>query len=283
MSKEIYNTPRSLNTGSNASSAALSRRSATPLTFLVAEDDEFTAQLIERLVVGQGHHTQIVKSGDETLRMAVDGVADLVLLDIHLPVLDGFQIARRLREHERFNGGHLPLIALTASSTKEDREQCLAAGMDDFVTKPIQVADLWNAVRRAIGLFSRLGPCNSDLIDVPVLLAASGNREENLKEMCRQFLAGLPGYLSDVDEAYRKQDAAQLRRSAHKLCGMISACSTRASGIASEIEDLATRGKLVEIRPLMEQLNETCRELLEKVSRLSIATLRGEGAAAEAS
>ena len=67
-----------------------------------------------------------------------------------MPELDGFQVVRAVRERERTAGGHLPIIALTARSRKEDREQCLAAGMDDFLAKPIQAADLWAAIDRVV-------------------------------------------------------------------------------------------------------------------------------------
>jgi len=68
-----------------------------------------------------------------------------------MPELDGFQVAQAVRERERTTGGHLPIIALTARSRKEDRERCLAAGMDDFLAKPIQAAELWAATERVTG------------------------------------------------------------------------------------------------------------------------------------
>src|SRR5262245_23926853 len=71
---------------------------------------------------------------------------DLLLLDVHMPDLDGFEVAQAVRECERTTGGHLPIIALTARSWKEDRERCLAVGMDDFLAKPIEAADLWAAM-----------------------------------------------------------------------------------------------------------------------------------------
>jgi PAS domain S-box-containing protein len=119
-----------------------------PLHILVAEDNEFNAQLLEQLLMRSGHKVRLASNGRESLTLLEERAFDLLLLDIHMPELDGFQVVRAVRQHERTAGGHLPVIALTARSRKEDRQRCLAAGMDDFLTKPIQAADLWGAIGR---------------------------------------------------------------------------------------------------------------------------------------
>ena len=108
------------------------------LHILVAEDNEFSAQLLEQLLARRGHRVRLASNGREALALADRGGFDLLLLDVHMPELDGFQVVRAIRERERTAGGHLPVIALTARSRKEDRERCLAAGMDDFLTKPFR-------------------------------------------------------------------------------------------------------------------------------------------------
>jgi len=72
----------------------------------------------------------------------------VILLDLHMPGLNGFEVVKAIRDRERSTGGHVPVIALTARTRKEDRERCFAAGMDDFLAKPIRSADLWEAVDR---------------------------------------------------------------------------------------------------------------------------------------
>ena len=116
----------------------------------MAEDNEFNAQLLEQLLVRRGHRVRLANNGREALALAEEGVFDLLLLDVHMPELDGFQVVRAIRERERSAGGHLPVIALTARSRKEDRERCLAAGMDDFLTKPIGPAELFAAIDRVL-------------------------------------------------------------------------------------------------------------------------------------
>ena len=88
--------------------------SSRPLRILVAEDNEFNAELLNQLLARRGHHVQIAQNGRETLTAVQGEPFDLLLLDVHMPEMDGFQVAKVLREHERESGGHLPVIALTA-------------------------------------------------------------------------------------------------------------------------------------------------------------------------
>src|SRR5262249_3442312 len=104
------------------------------LHVLGAEDDEFSARFMEQGLARAGHRVRLTTDGREALRLTEKGIFDLLLLDIHMPELDGFGVVGAIRERERAAGGHLPVIALTARSRKEDRERCLAAGMNAFVT-----------------------------------------------------------------------------------------------------------------------------------------------------
>ena len=171
-----------------------------------------------------------------------------------MPELDGFQVVQAVRERERTAGGHLPVIALTARSRKEDRERCLAAGMDDFLAKPIQAADLWAAIDRVVGARPPADRPGPGLLDPRVLLAACGGDAAILEKICQAFRARLPDHLTAVQDALRERDAPRLREAAHKLCGMVAAFSTVAGGVASDLEDHAARGQLEEARPLVEQL-----------------------------
>jgi CheY-like chemotaxis protein/HPt (histidine-containing phosphotransfer) domain-containing protein len=253
------------------------------LSILVAEDNEFNAQLLEQLLGRRGHRVRLAGNGRAALRLAGEEAFDLLLLDVHMPELDGFQVVGAIRERERAAGGHLPIIALTARSRKEDRERCLAAGMDDFLSKPIQAADLWAAIdrvlRRAEGktqgpVPSSLLPPPSSVLDPPVLLAACGGDAVILEKICQTFRDRLPDHLGAVRDALRERDAARLREAAHKLAGMVSAFSTAAGGVASELEDQAEQGRLDEARALLGQLEGMSEELLRLTGGLSLETLR---------
>jgi PAS domain S-box-containing protein len=250
---------------------------ARPLRILVAEDNEFNAQLLEQLLGRAGHSVRLASNGREALRLADEGHFDLLLLDVHMPELDGFQVVRALRERERTSGSRLPVIALTARSRKEDRERCLAAGMDDFLAKPIQAADLWAAMDRVVHARPAAGRPGSSLLDPRVLLAACGGDGAILQKLCQTFRARLPHHLKAVQDALRSRDAPRLRETAHKLSGMVATFSTAAGGMASELEDLAAEGRLEEARPLVGQLESMADELTQLSSGLSLDALRDPG------
>ena len=113
---------------------------------LVAEDNEFNVMLTRELLLGRGHEVYVVRSGVAVLAELERAHYDVLLLDLHMPEMDGFEVIRHVRADEQLRGGHLPVIALTARARPADRERCLAAGMDDFLAKPINSAALWGAV-----------------------------------------------------------------------------------------------------------------------------------------
>ena len=168
----------------------------------------------------------------------------------------------------------MPVIALTARSREEDRQRCLAAGMDDFLAKPIQAASLWAAIERAAGARPAGGAPGPALLDAGVLLAACGGDAAILDSICRTLRARLPDHLRAVQDALRDGHAPRLREAAHKLCGMVTAFSTVAGGVASELEDHAAQGQLEEARPLVGQLETMAQELMRVVGGLSLETLR---------
>jgi CheY-like chemotaxis protein len=211
---------------------------------------------------------------------------DLLLLDLQMPELDGFQVVRAIREQERATGGHLPVIALTARSRNEDRERCLAAGMDDYLAKPIRAAELFATIERVVSSRSAPQPIRpaagdgTGLLDPVVLLAVCGDEAEGLGQMCDGLRSSLPGRLAEVGEALRAGDAPRLRVAAHKLCGLLSAFSTVAGAVASDLEDQAAGGRLEECGRLVGQLEAMARELIERVDGLSIEALRDQAGAA---
>jgi CheY-like chemotaxis protein/HPt (histidine-containing phosphotransfer) domain-containing protein len=245
-----------------------------PLRILVAEDNELNAQLLKQLLVRRGHGVRLAGDGREALSLVEEGGFDLMLLDVHMPELDGFQVVQAVRDRERTAGGHLPVIALTARSRAEDRQRCLAAGMDDFLAKPIHAANLWAAIDRAARASPAGGVPGLALVAPRVLLAACGGDAAILDSICRTLRARLPDHMRAVQDALRDEDAQRLREAAHKLCGMTTAFSTVAGGVASELEDHAAQGQFEEARPLVRQLETMAQELMRVVGGLSLETLR---------
>ena len=252
----------------------------TPLRILVAEDSELNSRHIERLLTGRGHLVRVVADGRAALDLAGVEAFDLLLLDIHMPGLDGLQVVRAIRGRERAAGGHLPVIALTASARKEDRDRSIAAGMDDFLPKPVRHAELLAAIDRVIASHGtcRAAPPDAkdhpDLLDPAVLMAACGDDEACLRELCRDFGTYAPGRMAEVRRAFEAGDAPALREAAHRLCGLLSAFSTVARDAAADLEDDAARGRIDQARPLVDRLEAMAHELGRQVEELSIDRLR---------
>jgi CheY-like chemotaxis protein/HPt (histidine-containing phosphotransfer) domain-containing protein len=251
-----------------------------PLHILVAEDNELNVQLLELLLVRRGHRVRVASNGREALALAEEGSFDLLLLDVHMPELDGFDVVARIRDRERAAGGHLPVIALTARSRQEDRERCLAAGMDDFLPKPVQAADLWAALDRALA--GRRPAGRAGLLGPAVLLASCGGDEVILKKLAQAFQARLPEHVAAIRGALRDGNAPHLREAAHKLCGMVSAFSPVVAAVASDLEDQAEAGRLEECRPLVERLEALAGELVKQADGLSVQALRQQAEVAGA-
>ncbi|HEV3120049.1 MAG TPA: PAS domain S-box protein [Gemmataceae bacterium] len=304
--------------GMKADPSLIPHPSSLPLRILIAEDNEFNSQLLEQLLVRRGHRVQVVNNGREALALlgmtgqkseisdqkseiggqkleinedqALSSLTsdlrpltsdfDLLLLDVHMPELDGFQVIQAIRDRERSAGGHLPVIALTARSRQEDRERCLAAGMDDFLSKPIHAADLWAAIDRVAGGRKPADAGGRLLLDARVLLAACGGDTVILDNICRAFRARLPDQLTAVREALRDEDRPRLREAAHKLCGMVAAFSSVAGAAASQLEDYAAQDQLEEAQPLVGQLETMGQDLMRLVGEVSLDALRDQARAA---
>jgi signal transduction histidine kinase/DNA-binding response OmpR family regulator len=136
--------------GQRARAAPVAGPAKRALKILVAEDSEFSAQFMTQLLTQHHHLVVLATNGREAQTLAAQTEFDLLLLDLHMPELDGVEVAKAIRQREQTTGGHLPIVALTARSRKEDRERCLAAGMDDFLTKPVGAGELLEAIHRLV-------------------------------------------------------------------------------------------------------------------------------------
>ncbi|HEY0252231.1 MAG TPA: response regulator, partial [Kofleriaceae bacterium] len=246
-------------------SAEVADETILPLRVLVAEDNSFNARLLHQLLASRGHAVRIASDGREALRLALTGGFELLLLDLHMPELDGFGVIAALREAERATGKHLQVIALTARSRAEDRQRCLDAGMDDFLAKPIQAAALWAAIEAR-----RPAP---ELISAQVLLAACGGDPGILDDIRAGLLERLPADLTAIAAALAAGNTGQLREVAHGVAGMVSAFSTQTAKIASELEDTAAARDLERAAVIAGELRTLASELVREVPRVTIDSL----------
>ena len=180
-----------------ATASPASRASPRSLHVLLADDDEFSREVVRHLLVSAGHTVHVVGNGRQALEALQSSQRfDVMLLDVQMPELDGFQVVEAIRETERGTARHLPVIALTALDGQGDREQCIDAGMDDYLSKPIRMTALDGALERVTA--ARIGPggspsradqmpptpdANSQLLDPATILASCGGDEVLLREM----------------------------------------------------------------------------------------------------
>ena len=115
---------------------------------LLAEDEPISRILIETLLEQAGMSVHVVENGRQAADKAFNGGYQVILMDVQMPVMDGLEATREIREHERRFGGHTPVIALTAHAMHGDRERCLQAGMDDYLTKPLSKNELFDVLTR---------------------------------------------------------------------------------------------------------------------------------------
>jgi CheY-like chemotaxis protein len=227
------------------------------LRILLAEDNPVNQKLAVALLRKQGHTVQVAGNGREALRaLGLDGGPapaepfDVVLMDVQMPEMDGFQATALIRERERDTGRHLPVIAMTAYAMKGDRERCLAAGMDGYVAKPVQPAELVRALSglrtgtAVSGAVLAAGPAD-ELIDRAAALERVGGDKQLLAELAKLFRREWPGWLTEIRAAVAAGDAARLRLFAHTLRGSAANFGARAACAAAQrLETLAQTGNL---------------------------------------
>jgi len=231
------------------------------LRILLAEDHEVNQVLARRLLERRGHEVTVVDDGRKALDALRGGGFDLALLDVQMPELDGLSVVARLREEERGTGRRLPVLALTAFSMKGDRERCLAAGMDGYLSKPIRAAELYAAVDRLATPPAPSPPAADSLLDPATIRAACGGDQELLDEITGVFRKKAPALLAAVRDAVARRDPAALARAAHACRGVVATFSGAAAATARALEQLGRSGSL-------EGADAACAELAEQFARL---------------
>ena len=199
---------------------------------LVAEDNLTNQKVITRMMERMGYVIQLVDNGNAVLQQLSQADFDLVLMDIQMPGIDGFEVTRRIRQGaEGVRDPRVPIVALTAHALKSDREQCLAVGMDDYLAKPVQPRELAAVLDRWLdGRTPPPRPESAPAVSVPAAGSGltdraalrdmiAGGSEEILNEILVTFFADAESGIARIEEACEKQDAALLRREAHTLKG----------------------------------------------------------------
>jgi PAS domain S-box-containing protein len=213
-----------------------------PMRVLVAEDNSVNQKLIQRLLQKRGHSVVLAEDGRDALQSLEREKFDLVLMDVQMPEVGGFEVTAEVRRREKATGVHLPIVAMTAHAMKGDRERCLSAGMDAYVSKPIHADELLQVVER-YGKAQQ--PHTKGAFDWEHALANVAGDEDLLRELVGLFLATCPQWISSIQEALAKRDATTAHRLSHTLKG--SAAQLGAVGLraaALRVEELAAEANL---------------------------------------
>jgi two-component system sensor histidine kinase/response regulator len=224
------------------------------LRVLVAEDNELNVALLRALLDRRGHRARFARDGITALQLALEGELDVLLLDLHMPELDGFEVVRAIRAHERRTGTHLRVIALTARSSAADRERCLAAGMDDFLPKPIEADALWAAIDRLVA--------EPAVVDAHAILRATRGEPAIVDKLRAVLHRTLPDQVAQVRAALDRGDLPALRGAAHQLLGTVGPFSTITAEAAAALEDAALREDRAQCPTLADRLASLCDALL---------------------
>lgn len=228
------------------------RKSANPSHILVAEDSAVNQVLIRRLLEKWGHTTVLAEDGLKALSLFDNERFDIALMDLQMPEMNGFEVTAAIREREKNALTRIPIIALTAHALKGDRERCIDAGMDDYISKPIDSEKLFDALETVAGQRERdFGTDGTGVkaLDLDGLLRNVDGDAEMVLTLARIFEDSSLGQMQQIADALARGDAEALARGAHSVKGAVANFGARAAvdaavrleGIAKS-EDLSLAG-----------------------------------------
>jgi len=214
-----------------------------PLNILLAEDSLINQRVAIGFLERWGHHVTVVENGQKAIEAVAHQSYDLVLMDLQMPDVGGCEAAQQIRQLEQHTGkARVPIVAMTAEAMKGDRERCLAAGMDDYLAKPIGSDELYRIIknifaaggpdvpaetadRRSVDLAAQNNSDghqtnNQQLIDWPYLTRMLGHDRSLIRDSIAILRAQCPELLEEIRQAIEAGDAAELHRAAHSLKGL---------------------------------------------------------------
>jgi CheY-like chemotaxis protein len=258
------------------------------LRILLVEDNQVNRNLVTRLLGKQGHNVVVARNGREAVaavQHGPGGVFDLILMDVQMPDMDGFETTAAIRARELLTGGRVPIVAVTAYAMTGDRERCLAAGMDGYLSKPIRVKELLDLLREYEALPVQTSEVShpreqeecrdvgddGEHVDRRALLERLGGDSQLLSELIEIYLSESPSLLAAAQRALQEKNGQDLARAAHTIKGSAGNFIARATlETAERLEAFAEQGDFARAQEAMSALERE----MERLDRALIA-LRG--------
>ena len=249
---------------------------------LLVEDNAVNQLVALRILERQGHAVTIAGDGKKALAALKKDSYDLVLMDIQMPEMNGWGATRAIRESEKSTRAHIPIAAMTAHAMKGDRERCIAAGMDDYLTKPIHIPELLALVdkigsRKAVAERLPPVPATEPAIDLATVLGRLDGDRGLFDEMAQLFREECPRIMEDIRRGVDTRDAKALEGHAHNLKGSSANLGAVAvSRAAAALEDCARSGNLVRADELFKSLKRSLGDLLSELEAVSRTIAAGD-------
>ncbi len=258
---------RGLHGGEEVEARAQAPAPGRALSILVAEDNPINAKLAVALLKKKGWEATVAGNGREALEALSSRAFDLVLMDIQMPEMDGYDATLAVRQREAGTGHRTPILAMTAHAMKGDLERCLEAGMDGYLTKPIKAAEFYDAIETLAGASEPLEADDHAAgagapADLSQLLVNTGGDVELLDELVDLFAEDCPGQVENIAGAIQGGDPKRLAEAAHKLKGAVANFGAKTTqDLAFKLERLGREGDL-------ERAPKTFEELCAELGRL---------------
>jgi CheY-like chemotaxis protein/HPt (histidine-containing phosphotransfer) domain-containing protein len=246
-----------------------------PLRILVADDNHINQKVAVSLLENLGHRADVVANGHEAIKAYRLVPYDMILMDVQMPEMDGLETSRKIRALEKTKNRHTPIIAMTAHARKEDQEKCLAAGMDDYVSKPVNPRELKAAIARRTAATMTLppiepptpAPAQADVLNFSQALELVEGDRALLCEVARIFVNQYPRALAETRRALAQKDYQTLTSTAHNLVSSVGQLGgQRAGAAARKLELISSDGDRSQVPAALAELE---RELLWLRSAMS--------------
>jgi len=254
---------------------------ANSLNILLAEDNAVNQKLAGRLFEKRGHHVTVVCNGRDALSALEKESFDLVLMDVQMPEMDGLEAIRLLREKEKASGHRQPVVAMTALVMKGDRERCIEAGMDGYLSKPIRAHELDEVLENYLARGSQgvAGSESAVAAEPPVIAAELLKLVDGdlslLSELLELFLGDYSGQIRALREALKNRDAATLQRVGHTLKGALgNLAAPVASRLAGELESIGMSGETTFGERKLNDLGDEAARVIQALETLCLGTVK---------